>query len=269
MEPVAFVADDSASPTDTDVSFKDETSARLTRYAARPVSAPTTRHRLAEIGSLLAEPARAGILLALMDGSSRPAGELGEIVGVAPATASVHLRKLVEGNLLAVQAQGRHRYYRLANEEVAQLVETLALAVARPLTAVPATRADPLLRRARTCYQHLAGQFGVALFDRLRQRKALLLDSDALRLSRYGTRWLHEVGVLDAADPIAQLSGRSCIDWTERRFHLAGPLGTLLARRLIDADWLKRCRDSRALTLGNNGREGLRELGLDWDRLQG
>lgn len=269
MEPVAFVAGDSASTTDADVSLQDETSTRATHYAARPMSAPTTRHRLAEIGSLLAEPARAGILLALMDGSSRPAGELGEIVGVAPATASVHLRKLVEGDLLAVQAQGRHRYYRLAGEEVAHLVETLALAGARPLTAAPATRADPLLRRARTCYQHFAGQFGVALFDRLRQRKALLLDSDALRLSPYGTRWLHEVGLLDAADPITKLPGRSCIDWTERRFHLAGPLGTQIARCLIDAGWLKRRRDSRALVLGSAGRDGLRELGIDWDHLQG
>jgi DNA-binding transcriptional ArsR family regulator len=230
------------------------------------MSAPTTRHRLAEIGALLAEPARAGILLALMDGSARPAGELCEIVGVAPATASVHLRKLVEGGLLVVHAQGRHRYYRLAGEEVAHLVETLALAGARPL-ATAVRRADPLLRRARTCYQHLAGQFGVALFERLRQRNALLIDSDALRLSPYGARWLREVGLLDADDAIAQLPGRSCIDWTERRFHLAGPLGTQLARRLIDAGWLKRRRDSRALMLGSAGRDGLRELGLDWDRL--
>jgi DNA-binding transcriptional ArsR family regulator len=232
------------------------------------MSAPTTRHRLAEIGSLLAEPARAGLLLALMDGSSRPAGELGEIVGVAPATASVHLRKLVEGGLLAVHAQGRHRYYRLAGEEVAHLVETLALAGARTPATVPIVRADPLLRRARTCYQHLAGEFGVALFERLRQRNALHLDSDALRLSPSGARWLHEIGLLDAADPIAQCAGRSCIDWTERRFHLAGALGTQLARRLIDADWLKRRRDSRALMLGGAGRDGLRALGLDWDHLR-
>ncbi|MEO7323856.1 MAG: metalloregulator ArsR/SmtB family transcription factor [Dokdonella sp.] len=232
------------------------------------MSAPATRHRLAEIGALLADPARAGILLALMDGSVRPAGELGEIVGVAPATASAHLRKLVEGNLLVVQAQGRHRYFRLAGEEVAHLVETLALAGARPLAATPLTRTDPLLRRARTCYQHLAGQLGVALFDRLRERKALLIDSDALRLSASGTRWLTEAGLLEADDAVAQLPGRNCIDWTERRFHLAGPLGTQLARRLIDVGWLKRRRDSRALMLGSAGRNGLKKLGLDWDRLQ-
>ncbi|MEO5626727.1 MAG: metalloregulator ArsR/SmtB family transcription factor [Dokdonella sp.] len=232
------------------------------------MSAPTTRHRLAEIGALLAEPARAGILLALMDGSARPAGELGELAGVAPATASVHLRKLVEGGLLAALPQGRHRYYRLASEEVAHLVETLALAGARPVTALPATRADPALRRARTCYQHLAGKLGVTLFEQLRRRNGLRLDSDALHLSPRGAHWLHETGLLERDDAIAQLPGRSCIDWTERRFHLAGPLGNQLARRLIDAGWLKRHRDSRALMLGSEGRDGLRRLGIDWDRLQ-
>jgi DNA-binding transcriptional ArsR family regulator len=250
-----------------EASSSDETSSRGSRYADQAMSAPTTRHRLAELGSLLAEPARAGILLTLIDGSARPAGELGELAGVAPATASAHLRKLVEGGLLDVHAQGRHRYYRLAGEEVAHLVETLALAGARPLAATPAMRADPRLRRARTCYRHLAGQFGVALFERLRQRRALQLDSDALRLSPRGARWLQEIGLFENADEIAPLPGRNCVDWTERRFHLAGPLGSRLAQCLFDARWLKRRCDSRALVLGAAGRDGLRELGIDWDRL--
>lgn len=232
------------------------------------MSAPTTRHRLAEIGALLADPSRAGILLALMDGSARPAGELGELAGVAPATASAHLRKLVDGGLLDVHAQGRHRYYRLAGEEVAHLVETLALAGTRAPAATSATHADPQLRRARTCYQHLAGQLGVALFERLRQREALQIDADALRLSPRGASWLQEIGLLQPADAIARLPGRGCIDWTERRFHLAGPLGTQLTRRLIDIDWLRRRPDSRALAPGHAGRDGLRELGIDWDCLR-
>jgi hypothetical protein len=89
-----------------------------------------------------------------------------------------------------------------------------------------------------------------------------------LRLSRRGARWLHEIGLLESGDAIARLPGRNCIDWTERRFHLAGPLGTQLARRLLDVGWLKRRRDSRALMLGVAGRDGLRELGIEWDRLQ-
>ena len=209
------------------------------------MSAPTTRHRLAEIGGLLADPARADILLALMDGSARPAGELGELAGVGAATASVHLRKLVEGGLLSVHAQGRHRYFHLAGEDVAQLIESLALASARN-TAPGASMADRSLRRARTCYRHLAGQVGVAVFERLRERDALRLDSDALHLSLHGADWLHAIGLIDANDPIATLPGRSCVDWTERRFHLAGPLGTQLTQRLFDAGWLRRRRDARS-----------------------
>jgi DNA-binding transcriptional ArsR family regulator len=233
------------------------------------MSAPTTRHRLAEIGALLADPARSGMLLALMDGGARPAGELGELAGVTAATASAHLRKLVEGGLLVVHAQGRHRYFRLADDDVAHLIESLALASARDATARTRTMpTDPSMRRARTCYRHLAGQLGVALFERLAQRDALLLDSDALRLTPGGARWLQEIGLTRADDVIATLPGRSCVDWTERRFHLAGPLGTQLTQRLFDAGWWRRRRDTRALALGASGRDGLRELGIDWDRLR-
>ncbi|MEO7430586.1 MAG: helix-turn-helix domain-containing protein, partial [Dokdonella sp.] len=200
---------------------------------------------------------------------ARPAGELGELAGVAPATASVHLRKLVEGGLLVVHAQGRHRYFRLAGEDVAHLVESLALAGVRAPACVRSTApADRDLRRARTCYRHLAGQVAVALFERLRERGALRLDSDALRLSHHGAQWLHDLGLIGVDDAIATLAGRQCIDWTERRFHLAGPLGTALAQRLFDAGWLRQRRNSRALAVGSAGRDGLRELGIDWDRLQ-
>lgn len=202
-----------------------------------------------------------------MDGSARPAGELGELAGVAPATASVHLRKLVVGGLLTVHVQGRHRYFRLTGEEVAHLIESLALAGARsPSILRSSAPADRALRRARTCYRHLAGQVGVAMFECLRQRDALRLDSDALHISSQGARWLHEIGLIGIDDVIATLPGRHCVDWTERRFHLAGPLGTALAQRLFDAGWLRRRRDTRALAVGSTGRDGLRELGIDWDR---
>lgn len=227
------------------------------------MSAPTTPYRLAELGALLADPARAAILLALMDGSARPAGELAARAGVAAATASVHLRKLCDGGLLGVVAQGRHRYFRLAGEEVAHLLETLASRSGRSSVAV-ATRADPALRRARTCYQHLAGQMGVALFERLRSRGGLRLDSDALHLSRSGAAWLRHHGLI-AEPALAELPGRTCVDWTERHWHLAGPLGNALTRSLLDAGWLRPQRGSRALVASVPGRLELRALGIDWD----
>jgi len=237
------------------------------RYAASMPATPTTRHRLAEIGALLAEPARAGILLALIDGSARPAGELATLAGIAPATASAHLHRLVAGGLLVVHAQGRHRYFRLAGDEVAHLVETLALAGARAPATMPASPADTPLRRARTCYRHLAGRLGVALFGCLRARDALQLDSDAIRLNPRGARWLHEAGLFDDDAEGLALAGRSCVDWTERRFHLAGALGNQLAERLFERDWLRRRRASRALSLGARGDAGLRALGIDWTEL--
>src|SRR3569623_1631504 len=135
-----------------------------------------TPHQLAEIGTLLAEPARAAMLLALADGTARPAGDLAQAAGVGASTASAHLKRLLEGGLLAVQVQGRHRYYRLADDEVAGWLE--ALAVPRKPLAPPTS--DATLRRARTCYRHLAGQLGVALCAVLLDRQ-LLASADGLR----------------------------------------------------------------------------------------
>ncbi len=225
-----------------------------------------SRYQLAETGALLADPARAAILLALIDGSARPATELALGAGVAPPTASVHLCKLVEGGLLAVQVQGRHRYYRLAGEHVAQLIETFALSAAPSTSRSPrTTRVDPRLRRARTCYRHLAGRCGVALFERLRDGGGLVLGSDAIHLAPRGRDLLCRAGLLSEADDLSQLDGRTCLDWTERRFHLAGPLGVELTRRLLEHGWMRPRRDSRALDLGAGGAAGLRALGIAWE----
>jgi DNA-binding transcriptional ArsR family regulator len=128
---------------------------------------PQTRYRIAEIGALLSDPARAAILLALMDGTIRPAGELARMARLAPSTASAHLRKLTDGELLAVIDQGRHRYYRLANDRVAQIIENLSVAGVGAPPSNP-WRGDPVMLRARTCYNHLAGALGVALFEKIR-----------------------------------------------------------------------------------------------------
>jgi DNA-binding transcriptional ArsR family regulator len=225
---------------------------------------PISRYQLAELGSLVAEPARAAILLALLDNRARPAGELAILAGVGAATASAHLKRLSDAGLLAVKEQGRHRYYRLADENVAHWLETFALASPRfAQRKLPGVSDDARFLRARTCYQHLAGRLGVALFDRLRNASGLDLDSDAVRLNPKGERLLIDGGVLDGAIERHHLAGRTCVDWTERRFHLSGPLGTLLARRLIENGWLRRRADSRALVVSAAGQRGLSRLGID------
>jgi len=224
---------------------------------------PVSRYQLAEFGALLAEPARAAIVLALLDSRARPAGELATIAGVAAATASAHLKRLSDAGLLSVVGQGRHRYYRLADEDVAHWIEALMLAAPRRMK--ERSVADRDLAAARTCYKHLAGRLGVALFDRLRGAHALDLESDAVRLNRNGEVLLRGSGlILDEDEDVLALDGRTCVDWTERRFHLSGPLGTLLARRMLDERWLLRRVGTRAVGISARGREGLRSLGVDW-----
>jgi len=224
-----------------------------------------SRHRLAEAAALLGDPARAGIVTALWDGRARPAGELARVAGVAPATASEHLAKLVGGGLLRVQPQGRHRYYRLAGPDVAHALEALARLLP-PRAATIEGEMTPM-RRARLCYDHLAGRLGVAIADALVARGWLRPGEDAYALAPSGRRGFErlgvDVGVLERGRrPLL----RSCLDWTERREHVGGALGAALAMHLLERDWLRREHGSRAAIVTTAGRRGLRAaLGLVLD----
>lgn len=196
---------------------------------------------VAEVARLIGEPARAAMLDALMSGVALTAGELARIAKVAPATASGHLSRLREGGLIERVVAGRHRYFRLAAPEVAQVLETLSLvAPRRPVTSLRASRADAALRTARTCYDHLAGHVGVGIYRSLSDDGALRLGADGLELTRTGRDRLGELGV--ELDPPARRRGfaRPCLDFTERRDHLAGYLGAALCTRLLELDWLRR-----------------------------
>ena len=180
-----------------------------------------SKHRLAEVAALLADPGRAGMLVALWDGTARPAGELARIAGVSAATASAHLGKLVAGGVLRVEPRGRHRYYRLAGPEVAHALESLArLLPPRPANTALDAAVSPL-RAARLCYDHLAGRLGVALSDAMLARGWLALSNGAYTLRPSSQRALARLGV-----DVAQLGGerrpllRTCLDWTERREHV-------------------------------------------------
>ncbi|QNK03063.1 ArsR/SmtB family transcription factor [Dyella telluris] len=223
-----------------------------------------SRYQLAEIGALLAEPARAAMLLALIDGTMRPAGELARVAGVSAATGSAHLRRLLEGGLLAVHEQGRHRYYHLANDDVAALIEALALP-RTPMALPDPSGGDRPLRMARTCYRHLAGRLGVGLCDVLLQRGFVLAASEGMRLHEEGAQALVDAG-LDAArvQALLPLAGRGCLDWTERRLHLGGPLGVSLTDTLLDAGWLRRSPRGRALSPSVDGLRRLAALGVRW-----
>jgi DNA-binding transcriptional ArsR family regulator len=225
-------------------------------------ASPLNRYQLAELGSLLAEPARAAILLALMDGTMRPAGELASIAGVSAATASAHLKRLLDGGLLGLHEQGRHRYYRLANDDVAAWLEAMALPNVTRATPRPAPR-DAALCLARTCYRHLAGQLGVALCEAWLQRGWLRAESEGLLLLPAAADALVHAGWQAApTQQLLSLRGRACLDWTERRLHLGGPLGVAVTRIMLDAGWLRRTSRNRALLPTADGLRRLAGLGV-------
>lgn len=219
------------------------------------------------LAELLGEPSRAAILLELLSGRALPAGELARIAGIKPQTASSHLAKLTEGGLLAVESSGRHRYYRLANREVAQLIEAMnLLAPPRKISSLKQSQDAARLQNARTCYDHLAGKLGVALTDRLLELGFLDVTPDRqFQVTETGCRQLAAFGL----DMESLLRGkrrlvRPCLDWSERRHHMAGALGTALTKRLFELGWITRCPQGRAVQLTEDGAAGLlREFGLD------
>jgi DNA-binding transcriptional ArsR family regulator len=213
------------------------------------------------VARLLGDPTRAAMCLSLIGGEARPAGELAARAGVSPQTASNHLARLIAGRILRVEQQGRWRYYRLAGAEVGHAVEALAV-LAPPLPATAGNGADGVgrrLREARTCYGHLAGRLGVMLADALVARHWLEEDGRRYRLTPGGTGALRALEI-EARERAGQPAARRCLDWTERRPHVAGQVGTALARLALDSGWVRRARDSRAVTVTPAGRDALRRV---------
>jgi DNA-binding transcriptional ArsR family regulator len=210
---------------------------------------------------MIGEPARAAMLSALMGGQPMPAGELARCAGVAPATASAHLAQMVESGLLVRRQAGRHRLYTLASLDVATALETLALISPNTPRATPS---DAAFRFARTCYDHLAGTLGVLLTDTLVERD-ILRGAAGFELTARGDVWLSDLGI-DVAALRAQRRSfvRPCLDWSERRHHVAGSVGAALATVMLERRWLARIAGTRALRLTMRGREGLyRALALE------
>lgn len=213
--------------------------------------------RMATIAALLGDPARANILTAVLDGRALTAKELAFAARVTPQTASGHLAKLTEAGLLAVERQGRHRYFRLGSPLVGQMLESV-MAVAGPDPRPPATwRGGEALRSARTCYDHLAGRLGVALADALVDRGHVALSTDGGEVTPAGHAFLHAFGAEPAAGK--RVFCRPCLDWSERRPHIAGRLGAALACRCFDLGWIARQRDTRAVAITAAGRAGFAE----------
>ncbi|MGQ0508786.1 MAG: ArsR/SmtB family transcription factor [Myxococcaceae bacterium] len=211
---------------------------------------PGARFDLVHFGELIGDASRAAMLLSLMDGQQRPASEMASLAGVSASTASIHLRRLVEGGLLSLDTVGRHRFFRIANEQVAHALEVIALRHPRPARAPAPNPEREALEHARTCYRHLAGLLGVLWMNALERQRLIEWKEGVARLSPRGMARFSEQGLQPSTWP----EGKPCLDWTERRNHLGGPLGTLLTEHLFDLRWIARGREGRSVRVTSSGR---------------
>ena len=220
-----------------------------------------TAYPIASVAELMGDPARSSILLSLMDGGSRPAGELAILAGLSAQSASGHLSKLVDGGLLTVQGIGRHRYYKLAGPDIAHSLEALGAIATVPIKKqVPQSPEKLALYTARTCYDHLAGRIAVELVNCLIDSGSIALSGDKeFALRPKGAVLFESLGVNVAE--VAQnrrCFARQCLDWTERKPHLAGALGAALCSRLLTVEWFARRHDTRVLRITQRGTRELK-----------
>lgn len=214
---------------------------------------------MADVGRMVGEPARADMLVALLDGRALTATELAGVADVTRPTASAHLTRLSEGGLLRKTTRGRHRYFRIAGPQVAAMLEGMLVvaAASAALRRGAGPPIDPALCDARTCYDHLAGRLGVGLAEALVAKGALALTEEAGEITQTGRGLLATFGIpTEITGRSQRLYCRPCMDWSERRWHLAGVLGAALLQRCLDLGWVDRALEGRAVTVTEKGRRG-------------
>jgi DNA-binding transcriptional ArsR family regulator len=216
---------------------------------------------IARIAALIGDHARAEVLTALVAGQALTATELSQVAGVTKQTVSAHLAKLLAARLIVAESQGRHRYFRLADRDVAALLESLmGVAYRAGAVRVRSSPREPALRKARVCYDHLAGELGVLVFDSLEQRRLLRSGEDGPHLTAQGERFLGEMGI-DVASLARERRAlcRACLDWSMRRHHLAGAVGAAVLNRCLESGWARRVKGSRVVSFSAGGERALRE----------
>lgn len=223
------------------------------------------KHAISTLGYLLADPGRAAMLVALLEGRALPAGELARAASVSAQSASAHLSKLSRGGLITMQRDGRCRYYKLAGPRVANALEALgAISTVRPAAEYIASHQDKSILLARSCYDHLAGRIGVALADEMHKQRVIVAEGERdYRVTTKGADWLAKLGVqMETLEQSKRHLARRCLDWTERRPHVSGALGAALLKHFLAEGWLARSKGSRALRVTLKGQRWFRELGV-------
>jgi len=224
---------------------------------------------MVEIAALVGDTARATMLAALMGGQALTSSELASLAHVSRSTASGHLSKLVNARLLAVTQKRRNRYYRIASPLVAKMLESVkaVAAIETPARYRPRSAQDDALRFARTCYDHVAGKLGVAIADALVTARFIVLTEEGGEVTKAGARFFTQFGAeLNSRPGSRRIFCRACLDWSERRYHVAGLVGAEIWRRCLELGWLTRRRDTRAVGVTPAGRRGLRDtFGINLD----
>ncbi|WP_166921777.1 ArsR/SmtB family transcription factor [Flavobacterium poyangense] len=211
-----------------------------------------------KIASLIGDPTRAAIMWSLLDGKAFTATELSITANTSPQNISMHLAKLLDAGLLYVEKQGRHKYYRFSNKEVAYAIEAMASLVPPVTVQKKNSEKHSPIKHCRTCYDHLAGKIGVAVAESLLEQN-IILNSDAkLEVSSKGVKWFSDFGIdIDEVKKQRRIFLKPCLDWSERKNHIAGSLGALLLDKMLADDWLRRTKDSRAIQITGKGEKEL------------
>lgn len=214
----------------------------------------TIYSNVTHVASLIGDPTRTAILMALLDGKSMPAGELARLANVSPQTASHHLSKLVDGGLIKVEAWSRHRYYRLASADIAKTMEAIAMiAPPSPVRSLRQSNQAKALQFARTCYDHIAGEFGVKFSCALVTKRYLEEEEEGYLLTITGESWLREFGIDGSKIPKAYSMIPWHVDWTERVHHVAGPIAVAITKRLFELDWIAQGQIRRSIIVTEQG----------------
>ena len=214
-----------------------------------------------EISAVIGDPTRATVLWSLLDGKAYTATELAVMADTSPSNMSMHLNKLVEAELLSVESQGRHKYYRFARQEVAHAVEALAGLIPPAKRKKVATEDLTGIKYCRTCYDHLAGRVGVMITDGLLQQKIINQVDNIFELTSKGEKWFENLGIdLRELKSLRRPMARTCLDWSERRFHLAGSTGAALLEYMLHHDWMRRTKNSRVIVITGKGRQQLNKV---------
>ena len=211
-----------------------------------------------KIASLIGDPTRAVIMWTLLDGKAFTATELAIGANTSPQNISMHLAKLLDAGLLCVEKQGRHKYYRFSNKETAYAIEAMASLIPPAAPQKKTSEKHSSIKHCRTCYDHLAGKIGVAVAESLLQQKIILDLDNKFEVSQEGTKWFSDFGInLDEIKKQRRLFLKPCLDWSERKNHIAGSLGASLLNKMIADDWLRRTKDSRAIQITGKGEKEL------------